>query len=99
MYISDSVACRKCLDLRYASQSEDESDRLRRKQSNMQDKLGGGPIIFKPKGMHQTTFDRIRREIYRIEQRRTELLVRRSAAMYPGVFDDMLRILDDQVED
>src|SRR5690606_18437656 len=45
MYISDSVACRKCLDLRYASQSEDESDRLRRKQSNMQDKLGGGPII------------------------------------------------------
>jgi hypothetical protein len=59
--------CRHCYDLTYSSQQEDKADRLMRKARKIRARLGASndfmePILFKPKNMHQKTFDRLRRE-------------------------------------
>jgi len=66
--------CRHCHNLTYASQQEDRLFRLLRKAQNIRERLGlsgatDEPILFKPKGMHQKTFDRLRFEVERIERR------------------------------
>ena len=56
--------CRHCHDLTYASQQEDWASRMLRKGRNIRERLGvkspTDRIIFKPKGMHQETFNRLR---------------------------------------
>ncbi len=64
---SGGFFCRHCLNLTYASQQENEEHRMMRKARNIRQRLGAGdnlfaPIWEKPKNMHQTTFDRLRRE-------------------------------------
>lgn len=59
--------CRYCYNLTYGSQQESRSDRLMRKDRKIRARLGASnnlmePILFKPKNMHQKTFDRLRRE-------------------------------------
>ena len=59
--------CRHCYDLTYSSQQEGKADRLMRKARKIRARLGASnnlmkPILFKPKNMHQNTFDRLRRE-------------------------------------
>ncbi len=59
--------CRHCYGLTYSSQQESESDRLMRKARKIRKRLGASDnlmesILFKPKNMHQKTFDRLRRE-------------------------------------
>jgi hypothetical protein len=59
--------CRHCHNLIYSSQQESESDRLMRKARKIRARLGASnnlaePILFKPKNMHQKTFDRLRKE-------------------------------------
>ena len=59
--------CRFCYDLTYSSQQECRVDRLMRKARKIRTRLGASdnltePIFFKPKHMHQKTFDRLRRE-------------------------------------
>ncbi|MBC8316685.1 MAG: hypothetical protein H8E41_02195 [Desulfobulbaceae bacterium] len=59
--------CRHCYDLVYDSQQENTADRLMRKARKIRRRLGGSnnlmePILFKPKNMHQKTFDRLRKE-------------------------------------
>jgi len=59
--------CRHCYDLTYRSQQEGVVDRMMRKQWKIRERLGASdalvdPILFKPKGMHQKTFDRLRNE-------------------------------------
>jgi hypothetical protein len=59
--------CRHCYNLTYASQQEGRADRLMRKARKIRRRLGMGddliePILFKPKNMHQKTFDRLRKE-------------------------------------
>jgi len=59
--------CRHCYDLAYSSQQEGKSDRLMRKARKIRRRLVGSdnlsePILFKPKNMHQKTFDWLRRE-------------------------------------
>ena len=59
--------CRHCYDLTYASQQEGRVDRLMRKAWKIRERLGASmdlteSILFKPKGMHQRTFDRLRKE-------------------------------------
>ena len=52
-------ACRCCLDLRYASQIEDEMSRWTRRRRRLRDRLGGdlvGPMPSKPKGMRWETY-------------------------------------------
>jgi hypothetical protein len=59
--------CRHCYNLTYSSQQESKPDRLMRKARKIRARLGASadlsePILFKPKHMHQKTFDRLRRE-------------------------------------
>jgi hypothetical protein len=61
------LLCRHCYDLTYANEQENRADRLMRKARKIRERLGLGddltePILFKPKNMHQKTFDRLRRE-------------------------------------
>jgi len=56
-------ACRKCYNLAYYSEAETQLDRAMRRARKSQEKLGykGGNLdewIFKPKGMHQKTYER-----------------------------------------
>ena len=58
--------CRHCNNLSYESRNEDFADRMRRKARKIRGRLGASgdlfePVLFKPKGMHQKTFDRLRR--------------------------------------
>jgi hypothetical protein len=66
LYAGPKFSCRHCLGLSYCSQREGELDRKTRKLNKIRAQLGvyepGEPILFKPKGMHQTTFDRLREE-------------------------------------
>ncbi|MCW5203227.1 hypothetical protein VU12_09845 [Desulfobulbus sp. US4] len=62
--------CRHCHDLVYTSQQENESFRLIHKAQKIRRRLNAPgsiaePILFKPKHMHQKTFDRLRNEAYR----------------------------------
>jgi len=59
--------CRHCYDLTHASQQENRADRLMRKARKIRRRLGASnnliePILFKPKNMHQKTFDRLRKK-------------------------------------
>ncbi len=55
--------CRHCYQLPYASQGEDYLDRMQRKADKINLKLDPddleGDFYYKPKGMHQRTFDRL----------------------------------------
>jgi len=65
LYLKDEYfLCRHCHNLAYACQSEDLVDRLMRKAKKIRERLGcprnlREPILFKPKGMHQKSFDRL----------------------------------------
>ncbi len=66
-------SCRVCYGLAYTSTCETSRDRKFRKAGELRRKIGAKQgsanalPIFKPKGMHQKTWDRIRREIHELE--------------------------------
>ena len=66
LYAAPKFSCRRCLGRGYWSQREGELDRKKRKLHKIWVRLGAhdltDPIWLKPKGMHQTTFDRLREE-------------------------------------
>lgn len=78
-------ACRHCVRVSYLSQCEDETGRLWRRQRKLERKLAGGADEWngwrKPKGMHQQTFDKLRRQIWELEFRRDELLAVQTASL------------------
>jgi len=82
VYISRQVACRKCLRLKYPSQSDDVTDATWRKQRKLEARLGGADYWRKPKGMHQSTFDRIREQIAEQETIRNADLVLKFRRMF-----------------
>jgi hypothetical protein len=52
-------ACRECLDLRYASEVEDETSRWTRRRRRVRDRLGAdlnSPLPGRPKGMRWKTY-------------------------------------------
>jgi hypothetical protein len=64
--------CRHCYGLTYTSRQESRADRLMRKARKIRARLGVGDalserILFKPKNMHQKTFDRLREEAEQAE--------------------------------
>ena len=64
--------CRHCHNLAYQSQNSDKADRLIEKTRKIRRRLGaderlGEPVVFKPKNMHQKTFDRLRHKVRRTE--------------------------------
>lgn len=65
LYGGAHFRCRKCHDLAYASQNEDQIDRIRRKAEKIRGQLGGELDLDwsfpkKPKGMHWRTYYRLR---------------------------------------
>lgn len=71
LYVSrDRIACRDCLRLAYASQSDDAIDRAWRRVHRLQrrlrlpeSQLGWSASLTRPKGMHRRTHDRITDQI------------------------------------
>jgi hypothetical protein len=64
LYGGSRFRCRKCLNLAYASQSEDIFGRAASRSQNIRKRLGGlggfdDPFPLKPKGMHWSTYDRL----------------------------------------
>ena len=62
LYSGVHFYCRHCHKLPYKSQSEDKMSRLIRRKFKLKNRLGGEDWWRKPKGMHQTTYDRLRGE-------------------------------------
>jgi hypothetical protein len=72
LYMGTRARCRHCSNLAYGSQNENAIDRMFRKARRIRRRLGveescEAPILFKPKGMHQKTFDHLRKEVQRLE--------------------------------
>lgn len=84
VYIDDArIACRLCLDLVYASQSERYFDRADRMANRVLAKLiDGGDQVLKPKRMRWATFDRLYRKYIELQDAASE-----------GMFLTMARLL------
>jgi len=73
LYLGARARCRLCARMAYDSQNESALDRMFRKARKIRSRLQAdesnidAPILFKPKGMHQKTFDRLRAEAYALE--------------------------------
>ena len=68
-------ACRSCNNLAYRTQQLDLVVRSWRKQRKIEAKMGGENALFKPKGMHGTTWQRLRSELSNCEDMRLRGLV------------------------
>lgn len=73
VYFLDGLfLCRVCHELPYSSKSEDGIDRSWRAERKLELKLGSR--YKKPKGMHQATFQRLRKKLFALEFQREELI-------------------------
>jgi len=71
----DTVACRHCLNLTYASCNEDKIDRSIRRKDKYAEKLGGAMNVFgKPDRMHWKTWERLQQKYFE-EERLAEMLI------------------------
>ena len=64
--------CRHCHGIAYAVENEDAISRVLRRSNKLRERVKARagtayPVVFKPKGMHQKTFDHIRWEIQELE--------------------------------
>lgn len=78
LYLNGIFLCRKCLNLAYTTQNRSEIDRIIDKKWDLIHKCSGNSewSMKKPKGMHQKTFNRIRDEVYRLDELVTRKLFR-----------------------
>lgn len=74
-------ACRTCNNLAYQSQQLDIIDRSWRKQSKIEAKMGGEDAWRKPKGMHESTWQRLQAQRSECEDMRLLGLYRLIQAM------------------
>src|SRR5258708_15843621 len=77
---ADFFACRRCCGLAYASQQLATRDRLISSARKIRMQLGGGPSLFdtfpdKPRGMHWSTYDRLRARAQASEARSFSVLI------------------------
>lgn len=75
-------ACRHCQKVAYSSQSDDALDRMWRKQSKIEARLG--EHWRRPKGMRRRTYDRLWGELMACEERR-ELALEQFVARFVGL--------------
>jgi hypothetical protein len=94
-FVRGGLTCRTCGKLAYTSQSEDLSDRGWRKERKVLRRLGlpdgsgASDAIFKPGGMHESTWQRHQRELRLAEEMKDRWLSAafvRFAASLPEVF-------------
>jgi hypothetical protein len=71
---SNYFTSRHAYRLKYESQSESYHDRVLNKKWRLQKKLGGDRYYIKPKGMHQTTYQRLLDEYYQAEMQCEDVL-------------------------
>lgn len=77
----DIFASRHAYRLSYACQSENAYDRAIRKMWKLKNRLGGDDnFYFRPKGMHQKTFDRLVEKTLKAEERNDMLFVQAFSA-------------------
>lgn len=67
LYVDATIACRHCWDLGYRVEREGKRDRTLRRAQTIRQRLGWPPGIFgnrgiRPKGMHQSTYKRLKGE-------------------------------------
>jgi hypothetical protein len=80
LYFGNGVfACRQCHGLAYASQHEAPGDRARSKAQKIRERLAGSanlmePFPEKPKGMHWSTYERLRARSQAAEARSIDVL-------------------------
>lgn len=76
VYLGNATGCRRCLRLRYPSQSEDTLDRSWRRTSRIMRRFGGDIDEFprRSKGMRQRTYERLFEAWCREEEFRMETL-------------------------
>lgn len=72
-HLESGFICRKCSGLPYQSQSESHFDRSIRKARKIRVKLGVDtnllvPVLMAPKSMYWKTFDRLHKELERVEK-------------------------------
>jgi hypothetical protein len=77
---TDFFACRHCCGLAYESQQLATRDRLISSARKIRMQLGGGPSLFdpfpdKPRGMHWSTYDRLRARAQASEARSYSFLI------------------------
>lgn len=80
---SGRFACRHCQRVAYSSQSEDEMDRMWRKQQGIEARLGEN--WQRPKGMRQRTYERLRDRLRDCEMKREEALYVVAARLWHGI--------------
>jgi hypothetical protein len=74
LYGTNSLRCRRCRRLKYASQSEARPWRAQRRACNIRRRLGArgnsldAPFPAKPRGMRRTTYERLRAEHDALQQ-------------------------------
>lgn len=91
-------ACRQCKGLAYASQREGSEDRATRQANRIRKQLGWPVGIFngpgdKPKGMHWTTFQRLKTEHDKLVSVITECIARQ-LGFFDRLRDEARRDLD-----
>jgi hypothetical protein len=72
LYSGKHYYCRICRNLAYPSENEPKPNRMLRKANKIRNRLKREPgvqnkIWFKPKGMHQKTFDRLLQQVQKLE--------------------------------
>jgi hypothetical protein len=72
LYGGKHFHCRFCRNLAYPSENESPANRMLQKANKIKRRLNCEPgvqnrIMFKPKGMHQKTFDRLLRQVHMLE--------------------------------
>lgn len=69
--VPPDLACRTCANIRYRTQAVARTERLRARARDIRARLGQDPYealpLARPKGMHWTTYERLRDELYEIE--------------------------------
>lgn len=88
LYGGRIYACRTCHDLAYPVQREDDLDRSLRRVRKLQLRLGMQPVEYwapKPKGMHQSTYDRLNGELMRAETEQYEMFEARARGFCAAV--------------